>query len=210
MVYWPNFIVFRKIISKWFFFILWYWVIKPKNKDDGQNLYTKFGFYGEDFAQDAHSLEGIWKSTRVRRRARGPKRRPNAAAEARGPGFVPEGIFKSTMGEGIWGKIHETKCEFYTYFFKSYKLSTSTNDQNLKTLWKNWDKNPSIKKWLLKSSVIIKTSYIPWGDFKIPNIGDFRGVHKKWEFEMSFFFFWQEGSLSQNKKRMQKTRPLRF
>ena len=29
----------------------------------------------------------------------------------------PEGILKSPMGEGIWGKNHETKSEFYTYFF---------------------------------------------------------------------------------------------
>ena len=60
-----------------------------------------------------------------RRRARGAERRPEwgakrrteAGAEARGPGAVPEGIFKSPMGEGILGKITAKKYEFCTYFF---------------------------------------------------------------------------------------------
>ena len=44
-------------------------------------------------------------------------RRTEAGAEARGPGDVPEGIFKSPMGEGIWAKITAKKYEFCTYFF---------------------------------------------------------------------------------------------
>ena len=107
---------------------------------EGQNLYIKFGFFQGDFAPDPLSPEGIWKSPRARRRARGPERRPQwgakrrteAGAEARGPGGVPEGIFKSPMGEGIWGKIHETKSEFYTYFFEIYNNINSEVVNQLK------------------------------------------------------------------------------
>ena len=43
----------------------------------------------------------------------------------RGPGAMPEGIFKSPMGEGDLGKIHETKSEFCIYFF----VNKSKNSQ---------------------------------------------------------------------------------
>ena len=45
------------------------------------NLYTKFGFCWGDFAPDPRSPEGIWKSPRARRRARGDFQIPDGRGD---------------------------------------------------------------------------------------------------------------------------------
>ena len=149
------FVVFRKITSKWFFFILWFCSRKPKYKDDGQKFIYKIKILLRGFCPRCLQPRGDLKISE----GMPPKSGTEAEAECRSGGprarRGARGDFQIPYGRGDLGQNPQNKIRILYIFFKSYTLSTSTSDHNLKTPGKNCDKKPAYKKneisnpWLL-------------------------------------------------------------